>query len=373
MLERRLLLEEMRKRLLGPSDPNESLQEIDYITGILERYDAESIVSSEMISPSLSSNEDAGDPGNHIVIDSDFQGKVPSSMGLTFIVGGSKCSIDICVTWGEYRRDPDSGKFVRTSISKVIDGYELDASIGTSKRVFLENSIELVSKLSKSSREGVMISLFLVNRSSSRIYQSQIRVNLQSGSDLLPMKVRDSWSDKDTESLDFLYRNRKGYCRGHLVSTTWKWIDPEGALKEEDLSPYWADGFALSDRDRVRFTCPSVRTEYLPMIPVVSPDLNSWPGFSDREPVLEAKKLAECKSGKEAFECLSPLIEGYSSWIRQTFGDLSGLEKYDSVILRHKEECMLPIRSELKQDSRGRIFTEIVRLLSQTLLLCGIF
>ena len=88
----------------------------------------------------------------------------------------------------------------------------------------------------------------------------------------------------DDDELEFLYRNRRYRARGHLTSAVWKDVDPENPKGQtrpnvdyqecaDDIPFAWTDGELLDQQDRISFTTPDVRTDYVPLYSIAAPEL----------------------------------------------------------------------------------------------------
>ncbi|SVB63987.1 uncharacterized protein METZ01_LOCUS216841, partial [marine metagenome] len=275
-MERDLLVSQLRGNILGPRGGNvETIDRSkggpDYIVGFLDPLGStQRETGDEFISEHAGHRSDPTDPGDHVVIDTNFEGKPPSSMGVSFIVSGVSPEVEICATWARYKSCGEEG-FQREPRSVILERQEVGGS--RNSQLHLEDGLELLLRSSPlpGDSDCSRVSLFLVNRSQAgrsktelRVHQPQIRVNLHHPCELLPMnKDPGAHGDEDAESLDFLYRHRAGLARGHLVSAVWAKIDPEGFLSEDGGCAFtWTDGLSLDDEQRDRFTCPDVRTEY---------------------------------------------------------------------------------------------------------------
>ena len=179
------------------------------------------------------------------------------------------------------------------------------------------DDVELSMRTVQVNATSHRVTLFLTNRAPEdsgymvkRVYQPQIRINLGPTCELGDVSSRPRVEqDEESESLKFLYRHRKGLARGHMVSATWKEIDPERFLNTEQKRDFWIDGNLLDSDIRDQFICPDIRTEYLPSVSIISPNLNDWPGFSDTPPLLIAEDISSISSGDELYRLLSPLSD----------------------------------------------------------------
>ena len=358
-MERGLLVSELRGSLLGPRGGiEERIPKTDggpdYILGFLDPPGKSgTTLSEEFISSSVRESADPTDPGETTLIDSTVDGKPPSTMGISFIVEGVNPRVDICLTWSRYVLNGE--EFERIPHHHIIDGLELDKSRTLTKRLDPDRDLELLVKTKPiKERDGFYrTSAFLVNRTSDessitamRVFQPQIRINLGEGASLKSVtRTKSDSQDQDSESLDLLYRNKVSLARGHLVSATWKDLDPEAfSIDGPNKTFQWVDGGLLERDDRLRFTCPDLRTEYLPSVPIISPDLDNWAGFSESPPMLNSKEIAQANSIKSLRDGLKQLTDGYSKWITLTEEAGRSLARFPDVIDRHMNQCKESLR-----------------------------
>ena len=92
----------------------------------------------------------------------------------------------------------------------------------------------------------------------------------------------------------------------------------------------------LGENDAKKFKKPDIRTEFLPLLSIPSPEI-CWDGNLEQKPVLRASELAEMYDQAELQEALSPIPNEYKKWI-----DLMGLEKdetNDALVSKIQDEC----------------------------------
>lgn len=181
----------------------------------------------------------------------------------------------------------------------------------------------------KESKSGIFsVSIYMVNRaklskdadaSEYCVFQPQIRVVCVGGAKIIPMRDNVLSHDEETE---MQYRGREFLARGHMTSAMWKDIDPEIACSDKTLDfsecksqPgfFWIDGELLNDTDCARFSNCDVRTEFVPMYSIPSPDLEvDW----DIPPELEASKYASEYNSSVIRKYLEPFDTQYEKWIK---------------------------------------------------------
>lgn len=380
------IISELAKELLGPSGgPNETLSEgprQKYVTGVLaptiEIPDGSTMHSP--ISPTPRSNEDLT-----ISVDGELSpplrpDKIPSTMGISFIVESDRPKFSVCVTWARYEptgldqngratgwirnpRDP----FIETIslndkspipiIHNNITELELHHSIspikqpaGSKKRSMIhlriKNSIDV-----KVDSEGKPEDL---NPQKFFIFQPEIRVVCEEGTELKPGFDPKFTEDKskymseieEKETLEILYRKRRIFAKGHLVSAVWNDPDTKQSMTDpqadkpdtsrltvpsaaNEIPFVWTDGANVSDK---RFERPDVRTEFLPLYSIPKPDLfwhdintkHDGSKYCNNKPELEAGVLADTWDDSDINSRLEPLYKGYEKWIEETKNILEG-------------------------------------------------
>ena len=363
---RGILLSELVKDVLGPRNgPYEQMDDTpfsEYITGVLSPRDAEAIVRD----PDEEADFAVGLPGKGDPLSEDDQPddapvifrhttlldprQRPHSIGVSFNVqverGNNPC-LDICITWARYYKD--SGVWKR--YPKFFVGSFECVPNSSPQRYFIDEAGKLCDSSSAEvslyvitrivSTTEFHISVFLVNEiklgknyvsTENCIFQPQIRINCVNGK-IAPLR-RYFHEDPEEKELDFIYRTRTVPAKGHMCSAIWKDIDPERPFDNEypikEPPFYWVDGEILPPELREKFSCPDVRTEFVPIFPVETPSYN-WDARWGPKPELDARKLSETWNPTEVSNALNPLVNGYKSWI-------SYLESIrDSMNEEHKE------------------------------------
>ncbi len=235
----------------------------------------------------------------------------------------------------------------------------------------------------------------------SYVFQPQIRVKLNEGTEIVPYefdfdeKISENieWGTEEYENFNskMLYREKKPYARGHMCSAIWSDIDPERPLirTKEELNEvfeneipntwkldgnyyvrknkykfppfYWLDGEILKDDlIKKRFSLADVRTDYLPIYPINAPNFN-WRG-GGKEDFLYPKELAEnCWDSEKLENILVPFIEGYKNWIDSQKISSSEFEEFQYIVkinLGLHEEMLNRIKAGveiLKSDINARL------------------
>jgi len=288
-----------------------------------------SIVSK--ISPSPESNEPSGHedlpwPDTELSLEGSF------TLGVSFVVSGDSPEIKICCTWGRYEYSnsilPKSLRVFKRSPNYFLTDWEKVDEFGEVKKILLVNGggnvvtlggAELHMRAIKS-KKGRIVQIFLVNRTEyinktkkgkpkrqdtvHRIFQPQIRINLK---DCIKNKIVDL-GENNTEEV--LHLNRGTKARGFQCGAIWKEIDPEG-------TPGGFSEFSWPDKDintipeqiKTEFTCPDIRTEYLPTYTILQPKQSGN--------TYDAERLADEWDTGKIKGILIPLIDRYKEWISE--------------------------------------------------------
>lgn len=330
------LVLEIQQHLLGPRAG--SLEQIadphkEYITGVLAP------IQDGPPPPDIDADADLleGDADDDLEDEDDVAGiatpsglapaldpkSQPQSLGISFVVHSSEVpQIEICATYARYERAAEDRNICQrhafahlTGTVEVADGWHGKAP----EDVLLQmRCLTLEPGLYR-------ISVFLRNvrraagpfpAPEEYLFQPQLRILLGEGCALESiMRSQGDGSDPDEDSLEMLYRNRTALARGHLCSAVWREIDPERPLSNGSASPFtWVDSEAVTGPECLRFALPDLRTEYLPLYPVVAPSAE-WRTDFGAEPELRAGVLAQAWTHVELRRALSPLPAAYREWI----------------------------------------------------------
>ncbi|ALM75549.1 DISARM system helicase DrmA [Thermococcus barophilus] len=390
------LVVELVRELLGPRDgPYEELPEnrkplTEYVTGVLspkfvspedlfEYEPAEGISGSEEITAGFEDEEEDSDVGAGFNPVLNPQSP-PRSFGLSFAIEphqGKTPSLAICVTWARYfwegekkvwKRAPRAS-CLKVDLKPCIAERERQYEYSLPERKVAEilgvEEPELSLKIiTRRKRERLHISMFLVNNIrlanpdkiklvQAHIFQPQIRVRIFNAT-LVPTAFGN-----EPDEIDFVYRNRRAYAKGHMCSAVWcvqspknctdPELEPELEFSDEvPLSPpfKWGDSEVvfklyreLAEREgyenpekiaerMVRlFTPPSrhdrnswknfimVRSEFIPIYAVSAPSFE-WRSEFAPAPILEAGLLAEMWDPSKLRAALMPLYRGYIEWFK---------------------------------------------------------
>lgn len=378
---REILVTDLVANVLGPRGGTEEEMRdspiSEYITGILAPAeggaveDESGIRDAEIGENSSSFDDDSADFGagmapavSPVLSPQSF----PPSIGMTFHVKfDDNARFDMCVTWAKYVKS-DDGVWKRAPRHAVLSaGKEgcdvllggeytwLDGQGGISDSKNAEVSI-----IARYKEDGhhASVSVFMTNRTrvdgetrtgaEHHIFQPQIRILCRGSTEVIP---RPSTSGEDEET-EILYADKKAFGRGHMVSVVWKGIDPEVIRDDTDLDDparlnapgfTWVDAKALSDADRERFSKADIRTEFVPMYSVMSPDVDEWPSDS-RSPRLGAKFYSELYDADSLKSALEPFDTEYGRWVGRLKKDGAGKGHIMDKIVSMAEDAHRRIR-----------------------------
>ena len=340
-------IEELIKEVLGPRNgPEEIIHENpanEYLTGILipspnnDDFDDKSSMDGDIVNDNrpASSDEYAFDDDNVVnIIPSDLDPTQRArSFGISFVIEPTDPKIDVCITWGRYFKsvDDDGNEFwTRKPCHKVINNIDLDKQsweIQDEDDEDEEKPLKLYIKkrILQGNKFNIMISL-VNNLKDSEEYLDCSRMIFQPSLRIKHNGMLPIMSDENskTDSLEFVYRNRKIRARGHMCSAIWDKID---YMDQFETDVIWPDGSFFIEKDLIdeKFITPSLRSEFVPMHPIPSPSFNIWENYLDDEELIEvfdqnllkAKNLSEIWEDEDIDRELCPLIEQYSDWINQ--------------------------------------------------------
>lgn len=335
--------------LLGPAGGDE--EEVDetrvsdrYLVGMLaprgQRVGTE--VEDELGEGGVPPTEDGVPEPTTVPADTTF----PSSMGLTFAVGGAVDRLRVRAEWGRYERvasetiEDDEGKpkrvWKRLPMSGVVDPLALSA--GEIEPIVLnEEQAEVTLQGIVRRRDDIwVVTLFLVNgqiepdrlKDETWLFQPRITVEAVDGA---PVFVRrpirrepgrmDPESYRESAEMAMIYRRDVEFAVGHGVAVH--------AETPED-TPWRAH---------------RIVTRIVPSydVPQTTPPTPEDPGFErlgDLE--LDMKTLAEL-SATELDTKLSPLLDSYREWIereeRRIDDPAEGLAEHEEAARRAIERC----------------------------------
>ena len=338
-LARTYIVKSMFKDLLGPKCGYDEIIEnpySQYMVGVLKARNVNAVGSDmETIADSYEKADLPDKPIAHK--DSDFESddvdfkigadtdlnlmRGAHSLGLSFVVNGENPSIRLCCTWGTYE-SPNSNVYKRKTnlivskpivISKLADkqldprSYDINDVHGPGTKIYV-----YAHPVHKTNSWNV--SVFLVNNASrdkqkpafnnsESIFQPQIRVICINNTTL------DDLEGSGISTSLFQNKNSKG--RGHLCGVVWKDVDPGCDQTHSEFSDVlWPDSMspAVPPNIREKFSCPDIRTEYIPMYTILQPDTLVQSEFS-------AQELSELWDTKTIENTLKPIVINYKQWI----------------------------------------------------------
>ena len=362
---RTALVQELQQQLLGPRDGiHELLVEPhrEYMTGvlapILDNGDAPIQRDVDTDSDSLAGDaaEDGEDDENPVgivvptglapALDPSSQ---PRSLGISFVVRSvNKPALKICATWARYERQEEGrGATCQRNPTHYLTGavWAEDGwrAAPPSEDVMLQmRCISLEPELHR-------ISIFFLNtrlrhgpfpEPEDFVFQPQIRILLAEGCQLESIvRPPGSTEDPDEDSLELLYRERNALARGHLCAAVWRDIDPERSLADGSTSPFtWGDVEIVPVPERVQFQSPDLRTEYLPLYPVIAPSPDWRTAEFGAAPELSALKLSEAYDPAVLKAALDPLPLAYQQWIA-SLGTVVTPATFTSTVIEHVRLC----------------------------------
>lgn len=372
---REILVSKLFQELLGPRNgireefDSNAVPSLEFITGILSPVEtpAETWIDAQASSPQFPTivhkrmEGDEQQEQESISMNPSLNPqKPPSTMGLSFLVATVPSpEFKICLTWAKYLKDPVNWrrfpKYVVLSVNESSDPIQyFDSSGQTCKK----DSAEISFRFKIRNVENTFfITMFFVNESiipkdsrdffSYNIFQPQIRVVCKNNTEIIQMK--DSSYDPDTETTELHYRNRKTLARGHMTSVVWRDIDPENIpddVKKEfpnavdELGFSWADREIVPTSEVTSFLTPDLRTEYLPMYSIPSPDIE-WINNAEK-PVLSAKEFSEMWDPQILNDSLQPIIGEYKKWILSLEKTKDG--KNDLLVDKIIDECNVVLK-----------------------------
>jgi hypothetical protein len=326
------LVDALRRELMGPSEPAETIREYPtsrYVCGRLaparaadDDTDAEiDQAENDALAVGVGSDED----GEEDTVPPLIIGFNPSSFGLSFLLDADVGTLRVKVSWGDYRREKHQTEggtvWQRVPREAVIDDVPV-ASTGKIGQIRLSPSAVnpagvVISGVEdpEIALEGVVhdfagyraVSLFLVNRRTKGelsdrakderwIYQPRLVVTTTVGApsfvakdfhnDLLPTD-----DDGEIATNALLYRHAREFATGHGVAVGW--ASPSGT------------GHRTTE----------VFTEFIPTYEV---PLLIAPSEETGGATLDMKTLAEAQKSGDLVAMLEPMAKAYEEWISAT-------------------------------------------------------
>ena len=339
---RERLVEALRYELLGPSDPDEVIDESPlsrYLVGMLAPFGTIVAAEEQEDQPGDDSGDDlAGAPELTPPLS---QALSPSSIGLSCLVAPDARELHATLAWGDYERisessdeDEETTEEVAPSDSDEADESERETGDNEAtseqtrsrrrprerwqrlpgaadairlelqpdqglKRVRVNDGDDLwVEHVARSLEDGrLAVSVFFVNRrarpeqgrprANTWVFQPELSLAGADGAAVfVPRELEPELArtDRDLESNALLFRNRREFAVGHGCAVVWKAEGPE--------------------------TATQVATTLLPGYELPRVDPRAIPDAS-----LDMSALADEVAPDELERRLSPLAEAYARWI----------------------------------------------------------
>lgn len=281
----------------------------------------------------------------------------PSSLGISFAATCSgKIELELCLTWARYLFLEGTRQWQRRpryciltmNLAKNDEKY-----YGPDGRETSEDNAEIMLTVlvrQPAADSETIVSVFLTNKlknsSADRlspedcIFQPQIRINATGGTRITP-GIEGEPAEEEEKTLKFLYQDMPIKARGHLCGAVWSEIDPEaepevtGGAREIPFT--WPDGSQIPKPEYKRFSPPEIRTEYMPMFPVMSPEYE-WVSTASRPDPVEASQLSESWTPNEIRLLLEPIADLYRDWI-ETIEESYGSDDSSSIGKKLMGEC----------------------------------
>jgi hypothetical protein len=342
------LVKALYRNLLGPKNGSNELIEqpfSKYHVGVLTSCFHSQKIDDKLITDPLEKGFEPSTPKSHEYVTSvqesdiqwpdtelDLDGSF--TLGLSFVVSGVSPKIKICNTWGRYaysEKVPSNLKvFVRKPNYYLTDWIDVSSFTTRDKTIQLVSNssgnvvtmhgIELHLRATKSKYEDTWtVQVFLVNRTPfpdkdkdgkpkrqdeiHRIFQPQIRVNIDPES-----RVEYLGNSIDEDKYSLLFSQRRTKARGFQCGAVWGEVDPESEGGNFGTFTWPDRDSKLIPKDVLdNFTCPDIRTEYLPPYTILQPE------SSPRR--YDAKYLSKQWDEDTIRKYLLPITKKYSQWI----------------------------------------------------------
>jgi hypothetical protein len=378
----------LRERLEAPTHrAGDFVTPLDeYITGVLAPRDAAASEEIDAADDLLGENDEGADdqgdsgapavppgvapttgPGHSPSLDPRSR---PCSLGLTVLVEGDRPTVDVCTTWAWYEQAGTTA-WQREPRYELWTGVDCTVPSAARERVEVDGVRAVAVQVRcRPAGSAWRVSIFVLNTSRAaqpgaehHVYQPQIRLRLGAGSRLAPISADAPSDDQEGGSLALLYASRRAMARGHLCSAVWREVDPERPFEGPRPSgtPFtWVDGELLPPGLSAGFNPPDARTELVPCYFVSAPSLEAAERHGAA--VFDPSRLCELWNSDDIRAALSPVADGYESWIndqRVQAAELSPghqataalhLQSCDEVLRRLREAVDL-----LCNDSRARL------------------
>jgi len=261
-----------------------------------------------------------------------------SSVGISFVIEPKNNNkipqFKVCLTWGRYTQNLEFGPiprmfdrnpnyFVTDWINPTLkfEPLKLTQEAKGEERLITLNgaSLHILTIPIENSLKHI-VRIFLVNETAYdvdkrqteivRIFQPQIRVIVNDDGYVGDLDYISLPHNTDQDNDDaLLFRNLKTKAKGYLCAAVWKDVDPEFSDNEIKRIT-WKDSQIVPQNIKEEFTCPDIRTEYLPLYTILQPKSTQVQEFN-------AKTLSEVWNKKDLELQLRSIEENYGDWIKQ--------------------------------------------------------
>lgn len=328
---REIILERLKKDLLGPFDGNNEIIDYssdgpdkEYFSGKIypQNEEPDEDVIEEFIEEasgkdiSNSHHEESAKPKDRIF-----------SCGLTFYIQSSHEKVDLSLNYnfGRYFYDSDSKTWLRKHFenNNTNQLFSLDMDDGEGKISLIEdldNNLSFHFKTRISSKNILSVSIYAVNdnkiNEDDTFHSRQEKIFFQFGFNIknynneiipLPASLNPVAEDKIN---NYLYRDRETFAVGHGCSTNWHVSDEETEIKTEWFPEYFI------------------------------PDMSADGSKEIQKMNFDAKKLSE-SSDKDILVILNKLVNKYEKWIEfesKTFIKKDHNQKHFEKVLKIQSE-----------------------------------
>ena len=365
---RHRITEALRRELMGPSEPEETLAEFPTTRYVAARLapardgdDDDGAAIDPLENDSLGAGTDDDEGGSSESQPPLIIGFHPSSFGLSFLVDENARTLRADVEWGDYKREKDEEEggmlWRRYPRSCVVEGISV-MSIGALAQMPLSPSLApagvTISGVDdpEVTLEGVVheidgeraVSLFLVNRRTKGkitdrskderwLLQPKITVSAPNEGPVFKSKPFDTegaarTGDDEVAIANLLYRHAREFATGHGVAAGWSELSKDETRAAKVFSDWIPD-----------FEVPSL----------VAP--SDATGGAE----LDMFTLSQASSPTQLRGWLEPMLEAYDSWIEARRGDaakpsISANSEYADTakeLVRRCEEALARMREGL--------------------------
>lgn len=324
---RRQLVENLKKRLLGPKNgPDEEFEELPtqrYIVGIIFPSGTPIGPEQDVNNPPEGNDDEDNSPIDKTSLKDELR---PSSMGMSFVIDDTVEKLPIEIRWATYTQEEKHGFFRRHEYmtSKSLDVSKDDIKMDEllyEKDDADRKEFQIFWRTYKGTSGGRFISIFLVNKeinskdkaeiSKRSFYSPSIKIQSKERVVLARERMVIAAEEDDLKSLNLLYHDRHEFGTGHGCSVIWNDIDEN--------------------------KCGLLETTFLPIF--------YWQplSFRDEEHPFYMKNMSELTKKEQIKEELKKLLLSYEEWISKTFSDVEKnmLEPImHETFDKHKNECM---------------------------------